>query len=154
MYIYFIINFFHFYYFFYFSYSSNIGLSSYVNKDNLVINQNLIMSHQSSSVETTNMLPKIRQLTKDIVINNSNSHINENIIDTNTEDSNKETILDDIYKTPMYFGTENSTVITTQIGATAHIPCTIHHIGDGVVNIILLIFFFIFFFPYFYFLFF
>ncbi|XP_054737717.1 uncharacterized protein LOC129244126 [Anastrepha obliqua] len=42
--------------------------------------------------------------------------------------------LDEIYAAPMYFGTENSTVVTTQIGATAHIPCTVHHIGDGVVS--------------------
>lgn len=36
--------------------------------------------------------------------------------------------------TPMYFGTLNSTVVATQIGATAHLPCIIHHIGDGVVS--------------------
>lgn len=43
--------------------------------------------------------------------------------------------LEEIYAAPMYFGTENSTVVTTQIGASAHIPCTVHHIGDGVVSI-------------------
>ncbi|XP_017461949.1 PREDICTED: uncharacterized protein LOC108355287 isoform X2 [Rhagoletis zephyria] len=42
--------------------------------------------------------------------------------------------LDEIYAAPMYFGTENSTVVTTQIGATAHIPCSVHNIGDGVVS--------------------
>ncbi|XP_001986570.2 uncharacterized protein LOC6559933 [Drosophila grimshawi] len=41
---------------------------------------------------------------------------------------------DNVFGTPMYFGTENSTVVTTQIGATAHVPCTVHHIGDGVVS--------------------
>lgn len=35
----------------------------------------------------------------------------------------------------MFFGTENSTVVTTQVGATALIPCTVHQIGDGVVSI-------------------
>lgn len=40
----------------------------------------------------------------------------------------------DLFGTPMYFGTENSTVVTTQIGATAHVPCTVHHIGEGVVS--------------------
>lgn len=45
--------------------------------------------------------------------------------------------LDEYYKEPMYFGTENSTTVTTQIGATAHLPCTIHHIGEGVVSILL-----------------
>lgn len=43
--------------------------------------------------------------------------------------------LDEYYKEPMYFGTENSTTVTTQIGANAHLPCTIHHIGEGVVSI-------------------
>ncbi|XP_055608088.1 uncharacterized protein LOC129755561 [Uranotaenia lowii] len=38
------------------------------------------------------------------------------------------------YKTPMEFGTENSTTVTSQVGATAHIPCRIHHIGEGVVS--------------------
>ncbi|XP_068146298.1 uncharacterized protein dpr13 isoform X2 [Drosophila tropicalis] len=41
---------------------------------------------------------------------------------------------DNMFGTPMYFGTENSTVVTTQIGATAHVPCTVHHIGEGVVS--------------------
>lgn len=43
--------------------------------------------------------------------------------------------LDEYYKEPMYFGTENSSTITTQIGANAHLPCTVHHIGEGVVSI-------------------
>ncbi|XP_017049962.1 uncharacterized protein LOC108094040 [Drosophila ficusphila] len=42
--------------------------------------------------------------------------------------------LENLFGTPMYFGTENSTVVTTQIGATAHVPCTVHHIGEGVVS--------------------
>uniref|UniRef100_A0A182Q404 Immunoglobulin V-set domain-containing protein n=1 Tax=Anopheles farauti TaxID=69004 RepID=A0A182Q404_9DIPT len=36
------------------------------------------------------------------------------------------------YKMPMQFGTENYTLVTSQIGSTAHIPCRIHHIGEGV----------------------
>lgn len=51
-----------------------------------------------------------------------------------SESENNNNMLEDIYKAPMYFGTENSTIITTQIGATAHLPCTIHHIGEGVVS--------------------
>ncbi|XP_052838534.1 uncharacterized protein LOC128253870 isoform X1 [Drosophila gunungcola] len=42
--------------------------------------------------------------------------------------------MESLFGTPMYFGTENSTVVTTQIGATAHVPCTVHHIGEGVVS--------------------
>ncbi|XP_037941093.1 uncharacterized protein LOC119674042 [Teleopsis dalmanni] len=59
----------------------------------------------------------------------------------NIGDGNAENQLDasgesaDVFNSaPMYFGTENSTVVSTQIGATAHIPCTVHHIGDGVVS--------------------
>uniref|UniRef100_A0A182IW03 Ig-like domain-containing protein n=2 Tax=Anopheles TaxID=7164 RepID=A0A182IW03_ANOAO len=38
------------------------------------------------------------------------------------------------YKMPMQFGTENYTTVTSQIGSTAHVPCRIHHIGEGVVS--------------------
>ncbi|XP_053686475.1 uncharacterized protein LOC128736015 [Sabethes cyaneus] len=48
-------------------------------------------------------------------------------------DSESEDLLK-YYKTPMQFGTENSTAVTSQVGSTAHIPCRIHHIGEGVVS--------------------
>ncbi|OXU29320.1 hypothetical protein TSAR_011390 [Trichomalopsis sarcophagae] len=32
---------------------------------------------------------------------------------------------------PMTFGTENSTVIHAQSGSTAHLPCVVHNIGEG-----------------------
>ncbi|XP_051175178.1 zwei Ig domain protein zig-8-like isoform X1 [Leptopilina boulardi] len=35
---------------------------------------------------------------------------------------------------PMTFGTENSTVISSQSGSTALLPCVVHNIGEGVVN--------------------
>ncbi|KAG5677324.1 hypothetical protein PVAND_007092 [Polypedilum vanderplanki] len=40
----------------------------------------------------------------------------------------------EIFKTPMRFGTENHTEVIAQIGTTAHLPCTIHNIGEGVVS--------------------
>jgi hypothetical protein len=40
----------------------------------------------------------------------------------------------EIFNTPMRFGTENHTEVTAQIGTTAHLPCTIHNIGEGVVS--------------------
>lgn len=40
----------------------------------------------------------------------------------------------EIFKTPMKFGTENNTEVTAQIGTTAHLPCMIHNIGEGVVS--------------------
>lgn len=41
----------------------------------------------------------------------------------------------DIYNTPMHFGTKNSSEITVQAGAVAHLPCTVHQLGEGVVSI-------------------
>ncbi|XP_075215288.1 uncharacterized protein LOC142321180 [Lycorma delicatula] len=35
---------------------------------------------------------------------------------------------------PPQFATENSTLITAQIGSTALLPCLVHNIGDGVVS--------------------
>lgn len=34
----------------------------------------------------------------------------------------------------MYFGTDNSTVVTSQTGSTAHLPCIVNNVGDGVVS--------------------
>lgn len=44
-------------------------------------------------------------------------------------------LLEEFHRGSMYFGTENSSVITTQIGAVAHLPCTIHFLhGEGAVS--------------------
>lgn len=146
--------------------------SSSVDKENILFNQNLIISQQLPVLSTSSMSAdsginilqtRLRQSSMGsnhnddestntssgssnpsssisssitgISSSNSQNKIYENTVDSHTEDNlNKETAYEDIYKSPMYFGTENSTVITTQIGATAHIPCTIHNIGDGVVR--------------------
>lgn len=42
--------------------------------------------------------------------------------------------LEHLYKKRMLFGTINSTTVTSQIGSTAHLPCIIHNVGDGVVS--------------------
>lgn len=60
----------------------------------------------------------------------TSDNINHNLVMIGDNDEN----YFELFRTPMRFGTENHTVITTQIGATAHIPCTIHHIGEGVVS--------------------
>lgn len=60
------------------------------------------------------------------------SHNNENhIAMINENDEN----YFEIFKTPMKFGTENNTEVTAQIGTTAHLPCTIHNVGEGVVSL-------------------
>lgn len=41
----------------------------------------------------------------------------------------------EIFRTPLKFGTQNGTEVTVQIGTTAHLPCTIHNIGEGVVSV-------------------
>lgn len=43
-------------------------------------------------------------------------------------------VLEEFYRTPMSFGTDNLTLVTTQVGATAFLPCRVHYIGDGVVS--------------------
>lgn len=57
------------------------------------------------------------------------------------QQENQNTIIDDndeeffqIFKQPMKFGTENNSVVTAQVGTTAHLPCMIHNIGEGVVS--------------------
>lgn len=40
----------------------------------------------------------------------------------------------EIFKAPMKFSTENNSEVTAQIGTTAHLPCTIHSVGEGVVS--------------------
>ena len=35
---------------------------------------------------------------------------------------------------PMSFGTANSTVVVSQSGSTAHLPCVVHNIGEGMVS--------------------
>ncbi|CAH2098464.1 unnamed protein product [Euphydryas editha] len=44
--------------------------------------------------------------------------------------------LDDIYGSTQekQFGTENNTVVTSQTGSTALLPCVIRNIGDGIVS--------------------
>lgn len=72
----------------------------------------------------------------------SSNHVAHKVIDLVQSDKYNsytnntiETIDTPAHDTPMYFGTENSTVITAQSGATAHISCIVHHIGECVVSI-------------------
>lgn len=59
------------------------------------------------------------------------SHNNENhIAMINENDEN----YFEIFKAPMKFSTENNSEVTAQIGTTAHLPCTIHSVGEGVVS--------------------
>lgn len=63
----------------------------------------------------------------------SQSIVNHNFLMETHNSENDENYFE-IFKTPMKFGTENNTEVTAQIGTTAHLPCTIHSIGEGVVS--------------------
>jgi len=78
--------------------------------------------------------------------NNNNNNNHDNIMNHNflMENPNNENIAIlnendenyfELFRTPMKFGTENNSEVTVQIGAAAHLPCTIHSIGEGVVSI-------------------
>lgn len=100
-------------------------------------NNNLILTNKNS-VDSANVNSKSSSKVSDKVNNFNNEKT------SGSESSSKSNVLSisesvdesllDLYNTPMYFGTENSTVVTVQAGAVAHLPCTIHHIGEGVVR--------------------
>ena len=48
--------------------------------------------------------------------------------------SQDDNMLEEFFRKPMSFGTDNLTVVTGQVGATAFLPCRVHFIGDGVVS--------------------
>lgn len=75
--------------------------------------------------------PKI-QLTKHEVTSTASPTDNKEI---GSGASLSDNLLEEFYRTPMFFGTENLTMVTTQVGATAFLPCRIHFIGEGVVSI-------------------
>lgn len=71
----------------------------------------------------------------------SQSIVNSNFLMENHNDDSHIAMMNEndenyfeIFRTPMKFGTENNTEVTAQIGTTAHLPCTIHSIGEGVVS--------------------
>lgn len=108
-------------------------------KNVFLLTPNLPTSADSNAVlQTSTMLDNSsddkQQLIPNYQIDHHNSatsdNINHNLVMIGDNDEN----YFELFRTPMRFGTENHTVITTQIGATAHIPCTIHHIGEGVVS--------------------
>ena len=101
-----------------------------------------VPSRDNSKIDSTNSSQSSNETseTSDLSVDSQNivnhnflmeSHNNENHIATLNE--NDENYFE-IFKTPMKFGTENNTEVTAQIGTTAHLPCTIHSIGEGVVS--------------------
>lgn len=96
-------------------------------------NAKIEMTNSTASSSAVNIIDSSEFKEQQTV--NQNLYDNQNIDNIalrNTDDEN----YFELFRTPMKFGTENSTIVTTQIGAIAHIPCTIHHIGEGVVSTI------------------
>uniref|UniRef100_A0A336KTQ7 CSON007914 protein n=1 Tax=Culicoides sonorensis TaxID=179676 RepID=A0A336KTQ7_CULSO len=96
-----------------------------------ISNNNLIIENNKNFVDSAKNSDKIKNNNYIYENKGSESSSKSNVI--SISESVDESLLD-LYNTPMYFGTENSSVVTVQAGAVAHLPCTIHHIGEGVVS--------------------
>lgn len=82
------------------------------------------LSDQQQPAMATQNYPSLDKVVKAKLVSNKDMSVSESV------DEN----LLELYNMPMFFGTENSTTVTVQAGAVAHLPCTIHHIGEGVVS--------------------
>lgn len=60
-------------------------------------------------------------------LSNSSNNISQSLNKTNSNNYN-ETV------NKAYFSTDNLTLVTTQVGSMVELPCTVHHIGDGMVR--------------------
>lgn len=115
-------------------------------------NQYLLMPHvpsrdnskidSSNSTVNSNETSEISELSVD-----PHGSVNHNFLMETRNNEHHIAIINDndenyfeIFKTPMKFGTENNSEVTAQIGTTAHLPCTIHNVGEGVVSTIAVIF--------------
>jgi hypothetical protein len=106
-------------------------------------NQYLLLPHVPSRSDNTSSSNTMAiNETSDMSDVSLQHTVNNNFLMENSEHSNLAVINEndenyfEIFKMPMRFGTENNTEVTTQIGTTAHLPCTIHNIGEGVVSYI------------------
>ncbi|CAO1384262.1 unnamed protein product, partial [Diamesa serratosioi] len=66
---------------------------------------------------------------------NSSSNIGEDINKLSNNNNNQS--LNNNYNETVnkaYFSTDNLTLVTTQVGSMVELPCTVHHIGDGMVS--------------------
>lgn len=125
------------------------GLSSFESENNHKMtrkNQYLLMPHvpnrdgskqdPSNSTVSSNETSESSDLSVDPqnLVNQNflmESHNSENHLAMMNE--NDENYFE-IFKAPMKFSTENNSEVTAQIGTTAHLPCTIHSVGEGVVS--------------------
>lgn len=131
--------------------NNKTGLSSsfLADKNNKMLrkNQYLLLPHvpnRSDKIDASNSSSSSgssnNNETSDTSDMNLHQIVNHNFLMENSEHNNLAVINEndenyfEIFKTPMRFGTENNTEVTSQIGTTAHLPCTIHSVGEGVVS--------------------
>lgn len=109
-------------------------------------NQYLLLPHvpvrDNNKIESNNST--VQNETSEISDVNVENIVNHNFL-METQNSENVAVMNEndenyfeIFRTPMKFGTDNNTEVTAQIGTTAHLPCTIHNIGEGVVSPILM----------------
>ena len=115
-------------------------------------NQYLLLPHipsrDNSKIDPSNSTTNNNETseTSDLNIDTQNT-VNHNFLMENHNNENHIAMINEndenyfeIFKTPMKFSTENNTEVTAQIGTTAHLPCTIHNVGEGVVSFEAIIF--------------
>lgn len=95
----------------------NTNTISDSSKNNLKLNKN--------SSSSSNIGEDINKLS------NSNHNSNHSLI-TNLNKTNSNNYNETVNKA--YFSTDNLTLVTTQVGSMVELPCTVHHIGDGMVR--------------------
>jgi hypothetical protein len=109
-------------------------------------NQYLLLPHvpsrDSNKIDPSNSTANNNETseTSDLSVDTQNT-VNHNFLMENHNNENHIAMINEndenyfeIFKTPMKFSTENNTEVTAQIGTTAHLPCTIHNVGEGVVS--------------------
>jgi hypothetical protein len=125
---------------------SSPSLTGEINNKMLRKNQYLLLPHVPSSRDNNRVDSNVTtSLNNDSLSNQelvtdstTQSTLNQNFLMDGEQQVNQISEMDEnffeIFKTPMKFGTENNTEVTAQIGTTAHLPCMIHNIGEGVVS--------------------
>ncbi|XP_070491160.1 uncharacterized protein [Chironomus tepperi] len=124
----------------------NNGLSPFVadkNSKMLRKNQYLLLPHvpnrNGDKIDASNSSSNNNE-TSDTNDMNLQQIVNHNFLMETSENNNLASVNEndenyfEIFKTPMRFGTDNHTEVIAQVGTTAHLPCTIHNIGEGVVS--------------------
>lgn len=80
----------------------------------------------SSSIHRDEIGAHHHQQFDTLSIDDTNPNVGENIIIDNERDL--------MHQTMLQFGTDNNTIVTSQTGSTALLPCIVNNIGEGMVR--------------------